>query len=141
MPGGKQRFAILGSPEFNWEIDESLHSYPNHKGIDHYHRFPEDIALFAEMGFKSYRFSIAWTRIFPLGTEAEPNQAGLDFYEKIVDECLKYKIEPVITISHYEMPLHLAKEFGGWQNRQLVGLYEKFAAVTSVQPVQAVAWT
>lgn len=128
MPGGKQRFAILGSPEFNWEIDESLHTYPNHKGIDHYHRFPEDIALFAEMGFKSYRFSIAWTRIFPLGTEAEPNQAGLDFYEKIVDECLKYKIEPVITISHYEMPLHLAKEFGGWQNRQLVGLYEKFAA-------------
>ncbi|WP_430727531.1 glycoside hydrolase family 1 protein [Vagococcus allomyrinae] len=127
MPGGKGRFAALGSADFDWSIDESKYTYPNHKGIDHYHRYKEDIALFAEMGFKSYRFSIAWTRIFPLGTEDTPNEAGLAFYEAIVDECLSYGIEPVITISHYEMPLHLAKEFGGWQDRRLVGFYEKFA--------------
>ncbi len=89
--------------------------YPNHRGIDHYDRFKEDLALFAEMGFKCYRFSIAWTRIFPNGDEGTPNEAGLEFYDQLIDECLKYDIEPVITISHYEMPLHLAKEYGGWK--------------------------
>jgi 6-phospho-beta-glucosidase len=73
MPGGKQRFAILNSQEFDWTIDKEKYGYPNHVGIDHYHRFKEDIALFAEMGFKAYRFSIAWSRIFPLGDEETPN--------------------------------------------------------------------
>ena len=117
MPGGKQRLAILGSDTFDWTIDEDKYTYPNHRGIDHYDRFKEDIALFAEMGFKSYRFSIAWTRIFPKGDETTPNEAGLAFYDALIDECLKYGIEPVVTISHYEMPLHLAKEYGGWKNR------------------------
>ncbi|MGK0550759.1 glycoside hydrolase family 1 protein [Enterococcus faecalis] len=127
MPGGKQRFAILGSDTFDWTIDEDHYIYPNHVGIDHYERFKEDIALFAKMGFKCYRFSIAWTRIFPNGDESQPNEAGLKFYDAVIDECLKYNIEPVVTISHYEMPLYLAKHYGGWKNRQLVGFYETFA--------------
>ncbi|KAF1297577.1 6-phospho-beta-glucosidase [Enterococcus sp. JM4C] len=127
MPGGKQRFTILGSKEFDWTIDPENYIYPNHRGIDHYDRFKEDIALFAEMGFKCYRFSIAWTRIFPKGDETTPNEAGLKFYDGLIDECLKHNIEPVITISHYEMPLHLAKEYGGWKNRQLIDFYERFA--------------
>lgn len=127
MPGGKQRIQVIGSSEFDWEIDEEKYVYPNHRGIDHYDRFREDIALFAEMGFKCYRFSIAWSRIFPKGDEQQPNEAGLKFYDDLIDECLKYNIEPVITISHYEMPLHLAKEYGGWKNRQLITFYERFA--------------
>lgn len=129
MPGGKERLAILNSPDFDWTIDESKHVYPNHKGIDHYHHFKEDIALFAEMGFKAYRFSVAWSRIFPKGNESEPNEAGLNFYDQLIDECLKYGIEPVVTISHYEMPLNLAKEYGGWKNRELIDFYVRYAKV------------
>lgn len=127
MPGGKKRFAIIGSEDFDWSIHPDEYVYPNHRGIEHYDRFKEDITLFAEMGFKCYRFSIAWTRIFPQGDESIPNERGLAFYEQVIDECLKYGIEPVITISHYEMPLHLAKEYGGWKNRQLIDFYERFA--------------
>ena len=96
-------------------------------GIDHYHRYAEDIALFAEMGFKTYRFSIAWSRIFPNGDETEPNEAGLAFYDRLLDELDKYAIEPLVTISHYETPLHLAEAYDGWTNRQLIGLYERYA--------------
>jgi len=127
LPGGKKRFEIVQTPDFNWEIDEDKYKYPNHLGIDYYHHYKEDIGLFAEMGFKTYRFSISWSRIYPRGDEQEPNQAGLDFYEKIIDECLKYKIEPVITLSHYEMPLVLAKEYGGWKNRQLIEFFARYA--------------
>lgn len=96
------------------------------EGIDFYHRYKEDIALFAEMGFKVYRTSIAWSRIFPNGDESEPNEAGLAFYDKVFDELHKYGIEPLVTLSHYETPLHLAKEYNGWANRDLVGFYEKY---------------
>lgn len=129
MPGGKQRFAVLGSDTFDWTMDESKYTYPNHIGIEHYHKFREDIALFAEMGFKCYRFSIAWARIFPQGDELEPNSEGLKFYDALIDECLKYGIEPVVTISHYEMPLNLAKKYGGWKNRQLIDFYVRYANV------------
>lgn len=129
MPGGKERFSIISAPEFNWELDTVRYRYPNHLGIDHYRRFKEDIALFAEMGFKSYRFSIAWSRIFPKGDESEPNEQGLIFYDALIDECLRYNIEPVVTISHYEMPLHLAKAYGGWKNRDLVTFFERYAKV------------
>ncbi|MBD1383618.1 glycoside hydrolase family 1 protein [Metabacillus arenae] len=129
MPRGKDRFSIIASPDFDWEIDQNKYYYPNHLGIDHYHRFKEDIALFAEMGFKAYRFSIAWSRIFPKGDEVEPNEAGLSFYEELIDECLKYGIEPVITISHYEMPVHLAKVYNGWKNRKLIGFFENYSKV------------
>lgn len=96
-------------------------------GIDHYHRYAEDIALFAEMGFGVYRFSIAWSRIFPNGDETEPNEAGLAFYDRILDELEKHGIEPLVTISHYETPLHLAEQYGGWTNRELIGFYERYA--------------
>ena len=94
-------------------VQEGLY-YPNHVGIDFYHHYKEDIALFAQMGFKCFRTSIAWTRIFPQGDEAEPDQAGLKFYDDVFDELLKYNIQPVITLSHFEMPYHLAKEYGGF---------------------------
>ncbi len=127
LPGGPERFKIANQPDFDWQLKPDQYTYPNHAGIDHYHRFREDIALFAEMGFKCYRFSIAWSRIFPQGDETEPNTAGLEFYDQIVAECLKYNIQPVITISHYEMPLNLVTTYGGWKNKQLIGFYERFA--------------
>jgi 6-phospho-beta-glucosidase len=97
--------------------------------IDFYHRYAEDIALFAEMGFKTFRFSIAWSRIFPLGDETEPNEEGLAFYDRVLDECAKYGIEPLVTLSHYETPLHLARTYDGWVNRDLIGFYERYARV------------
>lgn len=97
--------------------------YPSREAIDHYHRFKEDIKLFAEMGFKVYRFSIAWTRIFPNGDEKEPNEAGLKHYEEVIDECLKYGIEPLITISHYEVPFGLTKKFNSWVSREMIDCF------------------
>ena len=96
-------------------LEEGLY-YPNHKASDFYHRYKEDIALMAEMGFKTFRMSIAWTRIFPKGNETEPNEEGLKFYEDLIDECLKYNIEPLVTITHFDCPIHLIKEYGGWKN-------------------------
>ena len=98
-------------------------------GIDFYHRYAEDIALFAELGFTVFRFSIAWSRIFPTGEEAEPNEAGLAFYDRVLDECEKHGITPLVTISHYETPLALAKKYDGWVDRRLIGLYERYARV------------
>ena len=103
--------------------------YPNHEAIDFYHHYKEDIKLFAEMGFKCFRTSIAWSRIFPNGDETEPNEAGLQFYDKLFDECLKYGIQPVITLSHFEMPLHLVKKYGGWRSRRLIHFFVKFAEI------------
>ncbi len=107
------------------EIDPQLY-YPSHKGNDFYHHWKEDIDLFAEMGFRCLRTSIAWSRIFPEGDEDEPNEAGLRFYDEMFDYLLEKGIKPVITITHYETPWHLAKEYGGWQNRKLIGFYRKY---------------
>ena len=101
--------------------------YPNHKGIDFYHTYKEDIKLFAELGFKCFRTSISWSRIFPNGDETEPCEAGLQFYDDLFDELLKYHIEPVITLSHFEMPYYLAKEYGGWINRKLIDFFVHYA--------------
>lgn len=98
-------------------------------GIDFYHRYKEDIKLFAEMGFKTLRFSIAWSRIFPKGDEKEHNELGLKFYDNVIDECLKYGIEPLVTLSHYETPLHLAKTYDGWRSRKLIGFFENYCRV------------
>lgn len=98
-------------------------------GIDFYHRYREDIALLAEMGFKVFRFSIAWSRIFPHGDEQHPNEAGLAFYDRVLDELEKHGIEPLVTISHYETPLYLAETYNGWVSRQLIGFYEKYCRV------------
>lgn len=95
--------------------------------IDFYHRYADDIALFAEMGFSCLRFSIAWSRIFPQGDEAEPNEAGLAFYDKVLDEMEKHGMTPLITLSHYEMPLGLVERYGGWSDRRVIGFFERYA--------------
>lgn len=102
-------------------------NYPNHEAIDFYHHYEEDIKLFAKMGFKCFRTSIAWTRIYPTGEETEPNEAGLEFYDKVFDKCHEYGIEPVITLSHFEMPYSLVKKYGGFRNRICIDLFVRFA--------------
>lgn len=103
--------------------------HPLREAIDFYHHYPEDIKLFAEMGFKVFRTSIHWTRIFPTGEECEPNEEGLQFYDNLFDELLKYNIQPLITISHYEMPYNLVEKYGSWRNRKLIEFYEKYCKV------------
>ncbi|GKU24291.1 glycoside hydrolase family 1 protein [Clostridium folliculivorans] len=107
------------------EVKEGLY-YPSHKAVDHYGHFKEDIALFAEMGFKAYRMSINWARIFPNVDDETPNEAGLKHYDEVFDECRKYGIEPVVTISHYETPLALTEKHGSWTSRKAVDLFVKY---------------
>lgn len=96
------------------------------EAIDFYHHYKDDIRLFGEMGFKVFRTSIAWSRIFPNGDEETPNEKGLKFYDDLFDECLKYGIEPLVTISHYETPLGLAEKYDGWRSRKLIGFFERY---------------
>lgn len=103
--------------------------YPSHEAIDFYHHYKEDIALFGEMGFKVFRFSINWTRIFPTGEEETPNEKGLEFYDNVIDECLKYGIEPLITISHYEVPFALTQKYNGWASREMIDIFLKYCQV------------
>ncbi|MBR5636964.1 MAG: family 1 glycosylhydrolase [Pseudobutyrivibrio sp.] len=100
--------------------------YPSHEAIDFYHHYEEDIKLFAEMGFKVCRTSINWTRIFPTGMESEPNEAGLAFYDKVFDCCKKYGIEPLVTISHYELPYALVEKYNGWEGRELIEYFMNY---------------
>lgn len=102
-------------------------NYPNHEAIDFYHRYKGDIKLFAEMGFKCFRTSIAWSRIFPNGDELEPNEEGLKFYDDLFEEMLKYGIEPVITLSHFEIPYGIVKNYGGWRSRKVIDFFVRFA--------------
>ena len=102
--------------------------YPSHQGIDFYHRYQDDIKLFAKMGFKVFRMSIAWTRIFPKGIENRPNQRGLAFYKHVFEVCKKYNIEPLVTISHYDDPLYLHEKYHDWQNRKMIDYYVKYAS-------------
>ena len=101
--------------------------YPSHEATDFYHHYKEDIALFAEMGFKTFRLSINWTRIFPTGMEEEPNEAGLQFYDNVFDELARYGIEPLVTISHYEMPYALVEKCNGWEGREVIDYFFKYA--------------
>ena len=96
------------------------------EAIDFYHRYPQDIKMFAEMGFKVFRTSIAWSRIFPKRDEEQPNEAGLEFYDRVFEECRKYGIEPLVTLSHYETPLYLAETYNGWTDRRMIGFYERY---------------
>lgn len=107
----------------------SDHYYPSHSAIDFYHHYKEDIALFAEMGFTCLRVSIAWSRIFPTGEELTPNEKGLQFYDDLFDTMHAHGIEPVVTISHYETPLHLAEKYNGWVDRALIPLFERYCRV------------
>ena len=128
----KCKDGTLGSSPLKAEIPEGATGYidperyyPSHDGVDFYHRYKEDIALMAEMGFNVYRFSICWTRIFPTGEEAEGNELGLKFYENVIDELLKYHIEPLITICHDEIPAYLADHYDGWSSRHTINCYLK----------------
>lgn len=129
-----------GVPRRVTEKVEADEFYPNHGAIDFYHRFESDIELFAEMGLKCFRTSIAWSRIFPKGDEAEPNEEGLAFYDRLFDTLLSHGIEPVVTLSHFEMPLHLAREYGGFRNRKLVEFFERFARVCFERYRDKVHW-
>ncbi len=123
IPTGKDRRAVITGKREMLAFEEG-YFYPAKEAIDMYHHFKEDIALFAEMGFKTYRLSIAWSRIFPKGDEETPNEEGLRFYEELFLECRKYQIEPLVTITHFDCPIHLIKEYGGWRNRKMIAFYE-----------------
>ena len=124
IPYGEDRFPVMLGLKKMLECDTE-HFYPSHDAIDFYHRYKEDIKLFAEMNMKCYRFSIAWTRILPNGDDETPNEKGLDFYEAVVDECLKYGIEPLITICHFDAPIALIKKYGGWKDRRMIDAFMK----------------
>jgi 6-phospho-beta-glucosidase len=111
IPGGPERRFVTGGRRIMLDFEDGYY-YPAKKGIDMYHRFREDIRLFAEMGFSVYRMSIAWTRIYPKGNEAQPNREGIEFYRELFRECRKYNIEPLVTITHFDCPIHLIKEYG-----------------------------
>ncbi len=117
------------SPRKFTEKFEDKFLYPTHDAVDFYHNYKEDIALFAEMGFKLFRMSIAWTRIFPNGDELEPNKEGVEFYRSVFQELKKYGIEPLVTISHYEMPYNLAEKYNGWGNRKCIDFYMNYCKV------------
>ena len=126
IPHGPDRLPAMLGKGTPLACDDE-HYYPSHEAIDLYHHYKEDIALLAEMGFKVYRMSIAWTRIFPNGDEETPNEAGLAFYEDIFRECRAHGIEPLVTITHFDLPIHLIKEYGGWRNRKLIEFYQRLA--------------
>lgn len=126
IPHGEDRENVMLGIKQMLEINDNYY-YPALTGIDFYHRYKEDIALLAEMGFKCLRMSIAWSRIFPLGDETEPNEKGLIFYEDVFKECKKYSIEPIVTIAHFDCPIHLIKKYGGWKNRKLIDFYKHYA--------------
>ncbi|MGL4570512.1 MAG: 6-phospho-beta-glucosidase [Clostridium sp.] len=124
-PMGENRFDVLMGKLDSLDPVEGEY-YPSHEAIDFYHKFREDIAMFAEMGFKCLRISIAWARIFPNGDEETPNEEGLKFYDEMFDEMIKHNIEPIVTLCHFDIPVNLIKKYEGWRNRKLVDLYVKY---------------
>ena len=123
-PTGRDRSAVITGKLKMYDFNDK-YFYPAKIAIDMYHNFEEDIKLFAEMGFKVYRMSIGWTRIFPRGDEETPNEKGLEFYERIFKVCKRYRIEPLVTITHFDCPMYLIEKYGGWRNRKMINFYEK----------------
>lgn len=123
----RKNVAITSTDIQNAIADPSTADYPKRRGIDAYHHYQEDIRLFAEMGFKVFRFSIAWTRLYPTGEEEQPNQAGIKYYQNVIQELQKYHIEPSVTLSHYEMPLNLAVKYNGWADKRVIKYFTRFA--------------
>jgi len=111
------------------KADEDTIFYPKRRGIDFYHTFKEDLALMAEMGFQVFRYSISWARVFPNGDEKDPNPKALQFYDELVDTCIQLGMQPLITISHFDMPLVLIEKYGGWSDRKLIDLYVQYCKV------------
>lgn len=128
LPHGEHRMAMMKGEMHHQDLPKESY-FPAREAVDFYHHYKEDIALFAEMGFKSYRFSISWSRIFPTGEEETPNAAGLAFYDKVINELLKNGIEPIVTICHFDAPLHLIDSYGSWRNRQMIDFYLKYCQV------------
>lgn len=122
IPDGDLRFAVA-SGALDPDTLPADARFPSRKAVDGYHHYKEDIALLAEMGFRVYRFSISWSRIFPKGDDAAANEEGLRFYGNIIDECLRYQIEPLVTINHFDVPIHLIKAYGSWRDRRMVDFY------------------
>lgn len=127
-PVGPDRLGVITGKRKMLEFEEG-YFYPAKEAVDFYHRYREDIALLAEMGFKTFRLSIGWSRIFPKGDEETPNEEGLKFYENVFKECRKYGIEPLVTITHFDCPVHLITEYGGWRNRKLIDFYRNLCNV------------
>ncbi|SEU01599.1 6-phospho-beta-glucosidase [Lacrimispora sphenoides] len=125
IPWGENRLPVMQGEKDYRQLPEDSY-YPSREAIDMYNHCKEDIALFAEMGFKCYRFSFSWSRIFPTGEEEKANEEGLKFYEDFIDELLKYGIEPVVTICHFDMPLALVEKYDSWKNRKVIDCFEKY---------------
>ena len=128
IPFGADRFPVMLGDLHHVACDKE-HVYPSHEAIDFYHRYEEDIALFADMGFKTFRMSLSWARIFPNGDDAQPNEAGLAFYDRVFDTCKAYGIEPLVTITHFDVPIHLVKSIGAWRSRDMIAHYERLCTV------------
>lgn len=126
IPYGENRLPIKLGLREQVELDP-VEFYPSHHAIDFYHQYKQDIRLLAEMGFKVFRTSIAWARIFPLGDEQEPNPQGIAFYRELFLECKKYGIEPLVTLCHFDVPMHLVNTYGSWRNRKMIGFFEHYA--------------
>lgn len=126
IPHGAQRLAVKVGLEKRFELRED-EFYPGHQAIDFYHRYKEDIALMAEMGFTVFRTSIAWSRIYPQGDELTPNAEGIAFYQEVFRECKKHNIEPLVTLCHFDVPMHLVREYGSWRNRKMVEFFTRYA--------------
>lgn len=125
IPYGENRMSVMeGHMDYRELPDDSV--YPGREAVDLYGHYKEDIALFAEMGFKCYRFSFSWSRIFPTGEETKPSEEGLKFYESLIDELLRYGIEPVVTICHFDIPLSLVEKYGSWRSRKVIDFYLKY---------------
>ena len=124
---GSEFLTPMNREKLDFALNDKEGLYPKRWGSDFYHHYKEDIALMAEMGFKTHRMSIAWSRIFPKGDETVPNEEGLAFYDAVFDELNKNGIEPLVTLSHYEFPIHLVTEYGGWKNRKIVDFFVHYA--------------
>lgn len=123
----KKQHNGITTEEIKQNAADKTGNYPKRRGIDFYHSYPEDLELLAEMGFKTFRTSIDWTRIFPNGDEEKPNEEGLKFYDQLINKVVELGMEPVISMLHYETPLHIAIEYGGWNNPKVVDLFVKYA--------------
>lgn len=125
IPKGEFRFPIMRGEMSYKDLPQDSY-YPAREAVDFYHHWKEDVDLMAEMGFKAYRFSISWSRIFPTGIETEPNEEGLLFYEKLIDRLIEKGIEPVVTLCHFDIPLYLVDHYGSWKNRKVIDCYVRY---------------
>ncbi|MBP1042205.1 family 1 glycosylhydrolase [Vagococcus sp. BWB3-3] len=127
LPLNDQRLKPVYSDDRQSILRTDKDYYPSRTGINFYQTYKEDLKLLSKLGINSFRFSISWSRIFPTGEEAEPNEVGLRFYENVLTELESYQIEPIVTISHFDLPIHLVEKYNGWESRQLVDLYVHYA--------------